>query len=81
MDTAGKSPVEHHPIDWFVDDGLDPGHGATVALPGKAELEFTIEAPRSGLDAMTLFIGSRRVGTVGSIRRLANPEPEPAGTR
>lgn len=72
LDGSGKEPVTYHPFDWFQDNGLAPDHRGMVALPEKAELEFTIEAPKDRLDALVLFIGPHRVGTVSEVRSALN---------
>ncbi len=75
VDESAEKPLVYHPFDWFVDNGLAPDHRGLVTVPWKAELEFTIEAPEKGLDALVLYIGPYRVGTVASIReRTGNGE-------
>ena len=59
--------VAYTPMDWFIDTGLEV-RGDSLTVNDKGIVQFTIEAPRSGLDDLILFVHSQRVGTVKEIR-------------
>ncbi len=56
------------PFDWFLDDGLLELRGDSLTVNERAILQFTIEVPQAGLDDLTLYVRSQRIGTVGEIR-------------
>jgi len=61
-------PMFYTPLDWFLDTGKVENHDDSLTVTEKAIVQFTIEVPRIGIDDLTLFIHSQRVGTVGEIR-------------
>jgi hypothetical protein len=65
---AAPETVSYTPMDWFIDTGLAEVRGESLTVDEKAILQFTIEAPRAGLDQLTLFVRSQRVGTIREIR-------------
>ncbi len=76
VDESGKEPVAYHPFDWFVDSGLAPDHQGLVTVAGKAALEFTIEVPKKNMDALVLYVGPNRVGTLGEVRARSEKSNE-----
>jgi hypothetical protein len=63
-----ETAVLYAPMDWFIDMGQDEARGDSLAVRDKALLQFTIEVPRAGLDNLTLFVRSQRIGTIREIR-------------
>jgi hypothetical protein len=60
--------ISYTPMDWFLDTGLAEERGEALTVHNKTIVQFTIEVPRAGLDDLTLFVRSQRVGTVREIR-------------
>jgi hypothetical protein len=60
--------ISYTPMDWFLDTGLAEERGEALTVHDKTIVQFTIEVPRAGLDDLTLFVKSQRVGTVREIR-------------
>ena len=60
--------VSYTPMDWFLDTGIAEERGESLTLHDKTIVQFTIEVPRAGLDDLTLFVLSQRIGTVREIR-------------
>lgn len=60
--------VSYTPMDQFIDTGAAEVRGDSLTVNVKAIVQFTIEVPRAGLDDLTLFVRSQRVGTVREIR-------------
>lgn len=56
------------PMDWFIDTSAAELRGDSLTVSSKAIVQFTIEVPRAGLDDLTLFVRSQRIGTVREIR-------------
>ena len=67
LDPETHAVASYTPFDWFIDTGAEV-RGDSLVVKDKAIVQFTIEVPREGLDALTLFILSQRMGTVGEIR-------------
>ena len=67
-DLETQAPLCYAPFDWFVDTGLAEVRDDSLMVSGMAVLQFTIEVPRAGLDDLTLFVRSQRIGTVSEIR-------------
>lgn len=57
------------PFDWFIDTGAEV-RGDSLTIDNKALVQFTIEVPKVGYDDLTLFVLSKRIGTVREIREL-----------
>ena len=73
-----EEPVFYTPLDWFLDTGRVEVHGDSLTVKEKAIVQFTIEVPRIGIDDLTLFVRSQRVGTVREIRdRIAGDVGSP----
>jgi hypothetical protein len=69
LEKAGTQAARSYtPLDWFINDGQREQRGASLTVNDKALIQFTIEVPRAGLDDLTLFVRSQRIGTVGEIR-------------
>jgi len=63
-----RDPQTYTPMDWFLDTGSAEVRGDALTVDNKAIVQFTIEVPRAGLDDLTLFVRSQRIGTVREIR-------------
>jgi hypothetical protein len=64
----GVAAATYLPWDCFVDTGSAEERAEPMLLQKKAIVQFTIEVPSVGLDDLTLFVRSQRIGTVGEIR-------------
>lgn len=60
--------ISYTPMDWFLDTGLAEERGEALTVHNKTIVQFTIEVPQAGLDDLTLFVRSQRIGTVREIR-------------
>lgn len=67
VDPEAPAVASYTPFDWFIDTGAEV-RGDSLTVNDKAIVQFTIEVPREGLEELTLFILSQRMGTVREIR-------------
>ena len=67
MDPETVEVTAYTPFDWFIDTGAEV-RGDSLTIDDKALVQFTIEVPREGRDDLTLFLLSKRIGTVREIR-------------
>jgi len=69
--SATATALSYTPFNWFIDTGTTEDRGdSLLVVNDKALVQFTIEVPRAGLDDLTLFVRSQRVGTVREIREM-----------